>query len=100
MTSMHTKVASAENGRSPRYRGARSQRGLTIIRRSVLLKPQLHAGSERIAQITLIVNTTGYSRRKDDASCVRDAGANVLELGRRIGLCAESIVGARRRSFV
>ena len=26
----------------------------------------------------------------DDAWYVRDAGANVLELGRRIGLCAES----------
>ena len=26
---------------------------------------------------------------------VRDAGANVLELGRRIGLCAESIIGAQ-----
>jgi hypothetical protein len=31
---------------------------------------------------------------------VRDAGANVLELGRRIGLCAESIVGARSRVCV
>ena len=46
--------------------------------------------SERIAEITLNVNTTGYSRRKDDVWDVRDAGANVLELGRRIGLCAES----------
>jgi hypothetical protein len=46
--------------------------------------------SERIAEITLNVNTTGYSRRKDDVWDVRDAGANVLKLGRRIGLCAES----------
>jgi len=30
---------------------------------------------------------------------VRYAGAHVLELGRRIGLCAESIVGARSPSF-
>jgi hypothetical protein len=65
-----------------------------------LTKPQLHAGSERIAQITLLANTTGYSRRQDDGSFVRDAGANVLELSRRIGLCAESIVGARSPSFV
>ena len=65
-----------------------------------LTKPQLDAVSERIAEITLNVNTTGYSRRKDDGSHVRDAGANVLELGRRIGLCAESIVGARNPSFV
>ena len=36
----------------------------------------------------------------DDAWYVRDAGANVLELGRRIGLYAESIVGARSPSFV
>jgi hypothetical protein len=56
--------------------------------------------SERIAEITLNVNTTGYSRRKDDALSVRDAGANVLELDRQIGLCAESIVGARSPSFV
>jgi hypothetical protein len=27
------------------------------------------------------VNTTGYSRPKDDASCALDAGANALELG-------------------
>ena len=27
------------------------------------------------------VNTTGYSRAKDDASYARDAGANALELG-------------------
>ena len=31
--------------------------------------------SERIAEITLNVNTTGYSRRKDDVPYVRDAGA-------------------------
>ena len=31
-----------------------------------LTKPQLYAVSERIAEITLNVNTTGYSRRKDD----------------------------------
>src|SRR5258707_9948441 len=65
-----------------------------------LTKPQLHAVSERIAEITLNVNTAGYSRRKDDGPDVRDAGANVFELGRRIGLCAESIVGARNPSFV
>ena len=65
-----------------------------------LTKQQLHAVSERIAEITLNVNTTGYSRRMDDGSYVRDAGANVLELGRRIGLCAESIVGARVRACV
>ena len=65
-----------------------------------LTKPQLHAGSGRIAEITLNVNTTGYSRRMDDGSYVRDAGANVLELGRRIGLCAESMVGARNPWFV
>jgi hypothetical protein len=65
-----------------------------------LTKPQLHAVSERIAEITLYVNTTGYSRRRDDVWYVREAGANVLELGRRIGLCAESIVGARSPAFV
>jgi hypothetical protein len=65
-----------------------------------LTKPQLHAVSERITEITLYVNTTGYSRRRDDVSYVREAGANVLELGRRIGLCAESIVGARSPAFV
>jgi hypothetical protein len=65
-----------------------------------LTKVQLHALSERIAEITLNVNTTGYSRRKDDSWCVRDAGENVFELGRRIGLCAESIFGARSPSFV
>jgi hypothetical protein len=65
-----------------------------------LNKPQLYAVGERIAEITLNVNTTGYSRRKDDGPCVRDAGANVLELGRRIGLCAKSIFGARNPSFV
>ena len=31
---------------------------------------------------------------------MRDAGANVLVLGRRIGLCAKSIVGAGNPSFV
>jgi hypothetical protein len=65
-----------------------------------LNKPQLYAAGERIAEITLNVNTTGYSRRKDDGSDVRDAGANVLELGRRIGLCVKSIVGAGNPSFV
>jgi hypothetical protein len=43
-----------------------------------LTKPQFHAVSERIAEISLNLNTTGYSRRKDDVSIVRDAGANVL----------------------
>jgi hypothetical protein len=51
-----------------------------------LTKPQFFAVSERIAGITLNVNTAGYSRRKDDALYLRDAGANVLELGRRIEL--------------
>jgi hypothetical protein len=36
----------------------------------------------------------------DDGPYVRDAGAKVLELGRRIGLCAESIVGARNPALV
>ena len=54
-----------------------------------LTKPQLQAVSERIAEITLHANTTGYSRRKDDVSHVGDAGANVLELGHRIGLRAD-----------
>ena len=49
-----------------------------------LTKPQLHAVSEELAGIILILNTTGYSRRKDDGWYVRDAGANLLELGRRI----------------
>ena len=31
-----------------------------------LNKSQLYAVGERIAEITLNVNTTGYSRRKDD----------------------------------
>jgi hypothetical protein len=31
-----------------------------------LNKPQLYAVGERIAEITLNVNTTGYSRLKDD----------------------------------
>jgi hypothetical protein len=63
-----------------------------------LTKTQLHAASERIAEFTLNVNTTGYSCRKDDVSYVRDAGAHFLELGRRIGLYAEPIVvpGVRR----
>ena len=61
---------------------------------------QLHAVSERIAEITLNVNSTGYSRRKDDVSYVRDGGAHVLELGGRTGLCGESTVGARSPSFV
>ena len=54
-----------------------------------LTKPQLHAVSERISEITSNVNTTGYSRRKDDGSHVRDAGADVWELGRRMG-CAQN----------
>jgi hypothetical protein len=55
--------------------------------------------SERIVGITLILNTTGYSRRKDDASHVRDAGANLLELGRRIRV-VRKINRWRQESFV
>jgi hypothetical protein len=47
-----------------------------------LTKPQLHAVSGRIAKMTSNVNTTGYSRPKDDAAYARGAaGANALELG-------------------
>ena len=38
-----------------------------------LTKLQLLAVSERIAEITLNVNTTGYSRRMEDGTYVRDA---------------------------
>ena len=49
-----------------------------------LTKPQPHAMSEELAAIILILNTTGYSHGMDDVSELRDAGANLLELGHRI----------------
>jgi hypothetical protein len=55
--------------------------------------------SEQLAGNILILNTTGYSRRKDDACYVRDAGANLLELGRRIRV-VRKINRWRQESFV
>ena len=92
MTSMHSKVASAEKDGDQYHLVAdlvlvpsefRAIRGLQIQEgkkkprpkeaRDIevhhiegrLTKPQLHAVSERIAEITLNVNTTGYSRRNE-----------------------------------
>jgi hypothetical protein len=74
-----------------------------------LNKPQLYAVGERIAEITLNVNTTGYSRRKDDLPDGRDAGANVLELAagsdctqnqslvQESGVCADAVELMRLR---
>ena len=88
---MHSKVASAEKDGDQYHLVAdlvlvpsefRAIRGLQIqegkkkprpkeardIEVHALTKPQLHAVSERIAEITLNVNTTGYSRRKERCS--------------------------------